>query len=341
MGALSIVVITLFFKNPDSSKPKQATFAQKVAQMDIVGIILIMGAVVSYILAVQYGGQVQAWSSPTVIGLLVATGVILVIFSVWEYFQGERAMVVSRLLKRRAIFLAALYTMFLGGAFFTMVYYLPIYFQSVQGTTPIGSGVRNLPFILGSTFGSIASGIFISATGLSTPTMLGASAIGAVGCGVCALLNENTTTGKWVGYQLVAGLALGSGFQLPIIVGQASVDLSDISTVTAMLLFFQTLGGSLFVSGAQAGFANRLLQVLPYLAPGVEPKKVLSVGAGDIRRTFPPKDVPGIVLGYTEGLVVTYAIATTSAGVAFLTNLFLSWKRLDTNALKAAAAGGM
>ncbi|KAI1119707.1 major facilitator superfamily domain-containing protein [Nemania abortiva] len=338
VGAVSIIVITLFFANPDAAKPQQAKFTQKLLQMDIVGIILIMGAVISYILAVQYGGQIQPWSSSTVIGLLVATGVILVLFAVWEYFQGERAMVVPRLLKRHGVFLAALYTLFLGGSFFTMVYYLPIYFQGVQGTTPIGSGVRNLPFILGSTFGSIASGIFISATGLSTPTMLGASAIGAVGCGVCALLDVDTTTGKWVGYQLVAGLALGSGFQLPIIVGQASVDLVDISTVTAMLLFFQTLGGSLFVSGAQAGFANRLLQVLPYLAPGVDPKQVLSVGASDIHRKYPAKDVPGIIMSYREGLVVTYAIATTSAGVAFLSNLFLSWKRLDIDALKQAAA---
>ncbi|KAI0388445.1 major facilitator superfamily domain-containing protein [Xylariaceae sp. FL0594] len=312
VGALSAVVITLFFKNPEYSKSKQhqATFATKAAQMDIVGILLIMRAVISYILAVQYGGQAMPWSSQTLIGLLVATGVILLLFSVWEYFQGERAM----------------YTLFLGGAFFTMVYYLPIYFQSVQGAIPIGSGVRNLPFILGSTLGSITSGLFISFTGLSTPTMLGASAVGAVGCGVCILLDEKTTTGKWVGYQLVAGLALGSGFQLPIIVGEASVDTGDISTVTAMLLFFQTLGGSLFL--------------LPRLAPGVEPEKALSVGAGEIRRILSPQDVPGIVLGHTEGLVVTYSIAAASAGVAFLTNLFLRWKRLDMDALKQATTVG-
>ncbi|KAI0439975.1 major facilitator superfamily domain-containing protein [Xylaria telfairii] len=336
VGAVSIIVITLFFKNPDAAKPQQAKFTQKLLHLDIVGIILTVGAVVSYILAVQYGGQIQPWSSPMVIGLLVATGAIFVLFAAWESSQGERAMIVYRLLKRREIFLAGLYTMFLGGSFFTMVYYLPIYFQGVQGTTPIGSGVRNLPFILGSTFGSIVSGIFISVTGLSTPTMLGASAIGAIGCGVCALLDVNTTRGKWIGYQLLAGLALGSGFQTPIIVGQASVDILDISTVTAMLVFFQTLGGSLFVSGAQAGFANRLLQLLPYLAPDVEPKQVLSIGAGDIRRMFPAKDVPGIIMGYREGLVVTYAIATTAAGVAFLSTLFLSWKRLDTDALKQA-----
>ncbi|KAI1172032.1 efflux pump antibiotic resistance protein [Nemania sp. FL0916] len=337
VGAVSIIAIAFYFKNPDAAKPQQAKFTQKLLQMDPAGTILIMGAVVSFIIAVQYGGQTQPWSSPTVIGLLVATGVIIVLFAAWEYLQGDRAMVVFRLLKHRAIFLSALYTMFLGGSFFIMVYYLPIYFQGVQGTTPVGSGVRNLPFILGSTLGSIASGLFISATGLSTPIVLAASVIGTIGCGLCLLLNVDTTTGKWVGYQLVAGLALGSGFQVPIIVGQASVDHVDISTVTAMLLFFQTVGGALFVSGAQAGFANRLLQVLPSSAPNVEPQQVLLVGANEIRNTFPAKDVPGIISSYREGLVVTYAIATAAAGVAFLSNVFLSWKRLDTSALKQAA----
>ena len=36
----------------------------------------------------------------------------------------------------------------LGGGFFVLLYYLPIYFQSVQDVTAAQSGIRNLPLIL-------------------------------------------------------------------------------------------------------------------------------------------------------------------------------------------------
>lgn len=37
----------------------------------------------------------------------------------------------------------------LGGSFFVTLYYLPIYFQSVQNVSATDSGIRNFPFILG------------------------------------------------------------------------------------------------------------------------------------------------------------------------------------------------
>jgi hypothetical protein len=36
----------------------------------------------------------------------------------------------------------------LGGSFFILLYYLPIYFQSVQHVSAAQSGIRNLPLII-------------------------------------------------------------------------------------------------------------------------------------------------------------------------------------------------
>jgi hypothetical protein len=35
-----------------------------------------------------------------------------------------------------------------SGAFFVLLYYLPIYFQAIDGATAQQSGIRNLPLIL-------------------------------------------------------------------------------------------------------------------------------------------------------------------------------------------------
>ena len=65
--------------------------------MDFVGAGLMMSLIVSYILALQYGGQTHPWNSSLVIGLLIGFVAIVVTFIAWEIFQKERAMIVKRL----------------------------------------------------------------------------------------------------------------------------------------------------------------------------------------------------------------------------------------------------
>jgi len=36
----------------------------------------------------------------------------------------------------------------LGGGFFVLLYYIPIYFQAVRNTTAANSGIRNLSLII-------------------------------------------------------------------------------------------------------------------------------------------------------------------------------------------------
>lgn len=197
---------------------------------------MIMGAIVAFILALQYGGQTKPWDSSDVIGLLVGFVVILVAFIIWEYFQGERAMVVPRLFKQRTVAISCLYTFFFSGSYFLIIYYLPIYFQSVHNASPTISGVDNLPLILAVTVTMILSGIIITATGLPVPIQVFGAAIATIACGLLYTLDTDTSTGKWIGYQILGGIGWGFAFQIPIIIGQSNTDPKDMSSVTAIIL---------------------------------------------------------------------------------------------------------
>jgi predicted permease len=72
-------------------------FKEKLLQLDLIGAALMMGLIISFILALQYGGQTHAWKSSVVIGLLVGCLAIFVVFVAWEIYQKERAMIVPRL----------------------------------------------------------------------------------------------------------------------------------------------------------------------------------------------------------------------------------------------------
>jgi hypothetical protein len=106
---------------PKTVKPAKATLKEKIMQLDPFGCVLIMGAVISFILALQYGGLAHSWNSSVVIGLLVGSVVISIAFAVWEYFQGERASIPGRLLMDRDVWVPSLYTAFFAGSYFIIV----------------------------------------------------------------------------------------------------------------------------------------------------------------------------------------------------------------------------
>ncbi|KAG7009296.1 efflux pump gsfJ [Physcia stellaris] len=168
IGGVSSLIILLSFHAPSSAKPVAASWKEKFLQMDLVGAVIAMGALLSYILALQYGGQSKRWSSSDVIGLIAGFILLWLTFGIWEYFQDERVMIVPRLFIQRPIAVSCLYAFFFGGSYFVVIYYLPIYFQSVDNASPLMSGVYSLPLILTVTVAMIASGIFITSTGLGS-----------------------------------------------------------------------------------------------------------------------------------------------------------------------------
>ncbi|KAF3245791.1 hypothetical protein TWF192_007267 [Orbilia oligospora] len=306
IGGLSALIIMFFFCAPSGAKPVPATLKEKILQMDFVGAFMIMGAITAYMLALQYGGQTKAWNSSTVIGLLVGFVLIFVVFGIWEFYQDERAMIVPRLIKQRAILVSCLFTFSFVGSYYLVIYYLPIYFQSVHDASPTMSGVRNLPLIISVTISMILSGIFVSKTGITNPI------------------------------KVLGGVGWGIAFQLPIIVGQAYSDPTDVSSVTAMVLLFQCIGGSFFVAAGQSAFVNKLLASLPR-TPDIDPMMVVTTGATEIRHAFPAQYVPDIVAAYMAGIRVSLAIPIGAAGVGLIVSFFGKWNRINAAATAVAA----
>lgn len=337
IGAISASIILIFFNTPSAAKPKSATFREKLLQMDPLGAILVMGLVISYILALHYGGLIHAWNSSQVVGLLVGFVVLSAAFAVWEWCQEDRAMVPFRLAGTRVYIVSSVFAFFFSGAYFLIIYYLPLYFQVIDGVSAAMSGVRNLPLILAVTVSMIASGAYISVTGIAAPILIVGTALGVVCTGLLYTFDIGTEQAKWIGYQVVGGVGWGIASQIPIITVQATAPAADLAEVTAILLFFQTVGGAFMVSAAQAAFVNVLIKVLPRSAPGLNPLAVVSTGATELRKVFPADQIPGILVAYMRGLKISFAISLASTGVAFIIiTAFQRYNRLNT----AAIAGG-
>lgn len=357
VGAVSALFIIFFFQSPAASKSRENTkWWSALFQMDPVGTLLMLACVTCYILAMQYGGETYPWNSSVVIGLIVGFVVILAALCGWELYMGEMAMSCPRLVKRHAIPSAVGFFFF--GSYIVVIYYLPIYFQSIDGVSAIGSGVHNLPFIISVSIFTVLSGIFISMTGYPAPFVVSGAAVGTIGCGLIYTFNIGTSTGKWIGYQILAGVGNGFGVQVPMIMAQGNTDPQDMAPATAILMCkfscpicfsiyspncpdshsigFQTIGGAFMQSGAQAAFANRLLIELPNTAPGVDSAAVVAAGATQLQSFG--SSLHGVRLAYMDGLKVTFAFACASMGVAFILALFSRRARIGGEAAKNAMA---
>ncbi|KAL7919084.1 MFS general substrate transporter [Trichoderma austrokoningii] len=341
IGGLSALIIFFFFTAPKDAKSTPAAPLEKFLQMDPLGIILVMAATISFILAFQYGGQTHPWSSSVVVGLLVGSVVIALAFVAVEISQtkNDRAMIPPRLMKQFNIWSLCLFTTFNAGTFFQAIYVLPIYFQSAYGVSATGSGVRSLPFIVPWVLASLTSSAVIQNTGIAKPWLPFGAALATVASGLFYTLDVGSSKGTWIGFQLLAGIGWGSNIQVPMIIAQGTSDPADLSLITGIVLFFQTAGGAIFISAAQGSLVAKLISELPSKAPSVDPAMVVAAGATGIRGVFPAEVIPGILESYLSGIKVAFAIMIGGAGFATVTSVIGKWNRLNKEAAKGAAGG--
>lgn len=122
------------------------------------------------------------------------------------------------------------------------LYFLPVYFQAVQGTTVLRSGVCFLPFAIGTLVFAVMSGTLLSIFGEYMPLHALSFALSAVGFGLLTLLDQNTSTVAWVFFELIA--SAGAGIVLSVLLPaiMAALSESDVAVSAATYSFIRTFG---------------------------------------------------------------------------------------------------
>lgn len=131
---------------------------EALKNLDLVGFVLFAPAAVLYMLALQFGGNKFAWNSPTIIGLFCGAAVIFVAFLIWEYREGNDAMIPFPMVRIQTVWSSCVVYGFMLAFSLVNSFYLPIYFQAVKGVSPVTSGVYLLPSILSQTIIAVISG---------------------------------------------------------------------------------------------------------------------------------------------------------------------------------------
>ncbi|XXH01466.1 hypothetical protein Hte_007826 [Hypoxylon texense] len=144
-GCASALTILLTSKTPRRARPQAATRTEKIIQMDSAGTCLVMSAVIAYIVALPGGCVPDLCVSLKNTGLLDGRLLIALTFDLYEYFQGEQVMTISRLSVQHSILILAHYKLCHPGAYFIAVYYVSIDPQAIDDVSLTGPGTVDLP----------------------------------------------------------------------------------------------------------------------------------------------------------------------------------------------------
>jgi DNA-binding MarR family transcriptional regulator len=148
------------------------------------------------------------------------------------------------------------------------VTFLPLFLQVVDGASPVESGLRMLPLMLGVPVASITSGQIISRWGRYRVFPIVGTAMMAVGLALLARMDEHTGVLTASFSMAALGLGLGMVMQVLVLAVQNAVDYRDLGTATSGVTFFRAMGGVFGVALFGAIFAHQLDDQLATLAAG-------------------------------------------------------------------------
>ncbi|EGE77149.2 major facilitator superfamily transporter [Blastomyces dermatitidis ATCC 18188] len=338
IGAVTIAAIFIFLAHPKQTLKKPDSWKGQLAQLDPWGTATFMPGIVSLLLALQWGGTRYPWSNARIIALFVLFGVLIIAFVIIQIWKGENATVPPRIVKKRSMGFASFFAFTLGSSFFILVFYLPLWFQAIKGSSATKSGVMTIPMVLSLVIGSIIGGVSISLMGYFTPFFYISTVLATVGAALLTTFTTETGSPKWIGYQVIYGLGIGIGFQLPILIPQVVLDIQDVAIGIVVAMFSQLLGGALFVSVAQNIFTNKLFTGIVSAAPEVDPTIVLREGATSLQRVIPERFLDAVQEVYNSALTETWYVAVAMSALGIIGALGVEWKSVKGKKLDASVA---
>ncbi|KAK0617481.1 major facilitator superfamily domain-containing protein [Immersiella caudata] len=329
IGGLAMAFIFTLLQINRVNNPKGLSFLKRLTELDLIGASILVPALICLLLALQWGGTQYAWDSSQIIGLFVGSALMGIVFAGVEIWKGDAGILPPRFFKTKDIACAMLFSTLFGAAFFPLIYYLSLYFQAVQGNTAVQAGLKLLPLLLSCVLTSIVGGGLITAFSYYNPVVLPSMVMFTVGCGLITTLDLDSPTSEWLGYQVLAGLGLGAGFQIPILVVQATLPLEDVPVASACVQVFQSLGGAVFIAVAQTVFQNGLLSSIQRDTPQLDGQIFINSGASQIRDILSmlqqEQALDAVLNAFLTGLRYSYFISVACAAGTFVTAACFSW----------------
>ena len=272
------------------------------------------------------------WGSWHTLIPLVVGALGLVVFAIHEVRCASNPLIPPALFRdlSTTLSLSGFYT--LGLLLWCGLYYLPLYYEAVQGYNPIITGVALFPATL--TVAPVAAviGICISATGRYRWAIWGGWAMSTLGFGLLCLLKVDTSIPAWVFLDLVSGIGLGMAVPAMAFAVQASAEPHLVPIAITLSTFFRSFGQSVGVAIGGAIFENRLKVAFsssPRLTELAGQYSHDAFGVIALLHNTDETTVHEIRLAYVDSLRIVWAFGCAISGISLLLSLWVRPQRIE------------
>jgi EmrB/QacA subfamily drug resistance transporter len=226
-------------------------------RIDWLGAGLLTVAITSMVLITTWGGSEYAWASAQIAGLAVLAVVTLALFVLVERRAPEPILPLQLFAVRNFSLISGV-GFLLGFAMFGAINFLPLYQQTVQGSSATNSGLLLLPMMGAAMVVSLFVGQAITRTGRYKVFPVAGGVVMAVA--MYLLSTQDAQTSRLQTGLFIAVLGVGMGFlmQTTMLIAQNSVQQKDLGVASSAATFFRSIGGSFGVSLFGAVFNHRL-----------------------------------------------------------------------------------
>ena len=254
-GAAAILLLLLFLRVKSTS----ISMREGLARIDLVGNVTIILSTIAILVPLTYVESPYPWTSwRTLVPLLLGfCGFIIIPFYETSNFC-RNPLLPPQLFTNRTSVIVYIITFINSMLLYWITFFLPVYFQSVKGSSPARTGVQMLPIVLVAVPGAVIAVILLSKYGRYRPLHQVGFAIGTLGGGLFIRFDRTTPAVEWILYQVIGGLGSGMILNTLLPAFQACHPEKHQALVTGSWAFIRSFGNTWGVAIPAAIFNNRM-----------------------------------------------------------------------------------
>lgn len=337
ISLLAILAVTVVLKLPPL--PKQ-DWRSKLKRIDFLGAGTLVLAVFAFSFGMDRGSNLS-WKTPLAYGPLVAS-----VFLFLAFFYVEARVASEPFAPGHVIFtrnMAAAYSAYFFGfaGWLSLLFYLPLYFQVLDGVSSNGAGVRLIPFIITNVLASLGGGLLIKKTERYywlTVAAYFTLMIGIIPIFLFSGVVAASLTGILVG-TVIVGIGNGIGVTSALIALIADARPADQAIATACSYLFRgvgsTIGLSLSATLVQSILRSNLRRELGRGGKADEIERNVRRSL-DYLNTLEPETREIVKHAYGVAVRHCYVLVFVLCAGAFISSLFIKERRLSKQVTSSA-----
>lgn len=267
----------------------------------------------------------QSWRTlfPLLLGIIGLVGFVL-----YSAYISSSPLIRRSLFNTSTAITAYAGTLIHGMMVWSLLYYMPLYFEVAKGFSPVMSGVAIFPFTFTVAPAAVVVGIVIAKTGRYRPSIWLGWFLTTLGMGLLIYLKQSTNTPSWIFLSLIAGTGTGILFSAQGFAAQASASNEDIPFAGSLYSFFRAFGQTLGVAVSGVIFQNTLKSKIQHTVYAIHADEWSKDASSFVQvvKVWSKEGAEGImrevvVQAYVESLRMVWVTMCVLAGLMFVASV--------------------